>query len=132
MEDAASRRAERVREILATRELTFYRASQRSAEMFGRFSPFYLPHNLHSDLAVSSATPTLYQLMALSRITRYRWSDWLAVFGFDLEIIPELQVLVSRSRTVILDSSVYDSEAWVPWFVERPGSAGRTAIAPLG
>ncbi|MFZ3331898.1 MAG: hypothetical protein WA197_14785 [Candidatus Acidiferrales bacterium] len=67
-----------MREILATRELTFYRASQRSAEMFGRFSPFYLPHNLHSDLAVSSATPTLYQLMALSRITRYRISVLLA------------------------------------------------------
>lgn len=121
-----------MREILATRELTFYRVSQRSVEMFGRFSPFYLPHNLHSDLTVSSVTPTLYQLMALTRITRYRWSDWLAVFGFDLDAIPELQVLVSRRRTVILDSTVYDTEAWVPWFVERPGSAGRAAIAPLG
>ena len=42
-----------MREILATRELTFYRVSQRSVEMFGRSSPFYLPHNLHSDLAIS-------------------------------------------------------------------------------
>jgi hypothetical protein len=132
MENTSARRAEQVREILATQELTFYRVSQRSVEMFGRSSPFYLPHNLHSDLAVSSLTPTLYQLIALSRITRYRLSDWLAVFGFDLDVIPQLQVLVSRRRTVILDSAVYDTEIWVPWFVDRPGTAGRTAIAPLG
>jgi hypothetical protein len=132
MENTSARRAEHVREILATRELTFYRVSQRSVEMFGRSSPFYLPHNLHSDLAISSATPTLYQLIALSRITRYRLSDWLAVFGLDLDVIPQLQVLVSRRRTVILDSAVYDTEAWVPWFVGRPGTAGRAVIAPLG
>jgi hypothetical protein len=132
MENMAARRAERVREILATRELTFYRVSQRSVEMFGRSSPFYLPHNLHSDLAVSSVTPTLYQQIALSRITRYRLSDWLSVFGVDLDVIPQLQVLVSRRRTVTLDSAAYDTEAWVPWFVERSGTVGRTAIAPLG
>src|SRR5580704_6699373 len=132
MENTSARRAEHVREIFATRELTFYRVSQRSVEMFGRSSPFYLPHNLHSDLAISSATPTLYQLVALSRITRYRLSDWLAVFGLDLDVIPQLQVLVSRRRTVILDSAVYDTEAWVPWFVGRPGAAGRAVIAPLG
>jgi hypothetical protein len=132
MENTSALRAEQVREILATRELTFYRVSQRSVEMFGRSSPFYLPHNLHSDLAVSSATPSLYQLIALSRITRYRLSDWLAVFGFDLDVIPRLQVLVSRRRTVVLDSAVYDTEAWVAWFAERPGNAGRTAVAPLG
>ena len=132
MDIPANRRAELVRQILSTRDVTFYRVSQLSAEMFGRSSPFYLPRNLHSDLAVSSATPTLYQLIALSRITRYRLSDWLAVFGLDLNVIPQLQVLVSHRRTVILDSAVYDTEAWVAWFVERSGSAGRAAIAPLG
>ncbi len=132
MENTSARRAEQVREILATRELTFYRASQLSVEMFGRSSPFYLPHNLHSDLADACSTPTLYQLIALSRITRYRLSDWLAVFGLDLDVIAQLQVLVSRRRTVILDSAVYDMGAWVAWFVERPGTAGRATIAPLG
>jgi hypothetical protein len=122
MDIPRNRQAERVRRILSTRGLTFYRASQRSVEMFGRSSPFYLPHNLHYDLAVSAATPSLYQLIALSRITRYRLSDWLAVFGFDLDAIPQLQVLVSRRRTVILDSAVYDTEAWLPWFIERSGA----------
>jgi len=132
MDIPRNRQAERVRQILSTRGLTFYRASQRSAEMFGRSSPFYLPHNLHYDLAVSAATPSLYQLIALSRITRYRLSDWLAVFGFDLDAIPQLQVLVARRRTVILDSAVYDADAWLPWFIERSGSADLSAVTPLG
>jgi|HubBroStandDraft_6_1064221.scaffolds.fasta_scaffold00356_6 hypothetical protein len=132
MDIPRNRQSERVRQILSTRGLTFYRASQRSAEMFGRSSPFYLPHNLHYDLAVSAATPSLYQLIALSRITRYRLSDWLAVFGFDLDAIPRLQVLVSRRRTVILDSAVYDTEAWLPWFSERSGAADLGAMTPLG
>ena len=121
-----------MRELLATRRLTFYLASQRSVELFGRASAFYLPHNLHSDLAVSSATPSIYQLMALGRITRYRLTDWLALFGFDLDAIPQLQVLVPRRRTTILDFSVYDSEAWVPWFADRPGIARAAGIVPLG
>ena len=132
MENPAKRRAERVRELLATRRLTFYLASQRSVEIFGRASPFYLPHNLHSDLAVSSATPSIYQLMALGRITSYRLSDWLALFGFDLDAIPQLQVLVQRRRTTILDSSVYDTQAWTAWFADRPGIARTADIAPLG
>ena len=132
MENSANRRAERVRQILATRRLSFYHASQRSVEMFGRSSPFYLPHNLHSDLAASSATPSIYQLMALGRITRYRLSDWLAVFGFDLDSIPQLQLLIPRRRTTILDSVVYDTEAWVPWFADRPGMARLAGIVPLG
>jgi len=132
MENPAGRRAERVREILSSRGLTFYRVSQRSVGMFGRSTPFYLPHNFHYDLAVTSATPSIYQLIALSRITSYRLSDWLAVFGFDLDLIPQLQVFVPRRRTTILDSAMYDREAWVPWFTDRPGIARMTGITPLG
>lgn len=128
----ANRRAERVRQILSTRNLTFYRASELSVEMFGRSSAFYLPRNLYHHLAASPVTPNIYRLFALSRITSYRLSDWLAVFGFDLDAILGLQALVPRRRTVILDSSVYDDEAWVPWFVERPGVASVGPIQPFG
>ena len=132
MDFPANRRAERVRQILSTRGLTFYRASQLSAEVFGRSSPFHLPRNLYHRLAASTATPSIYQLFALSRITGYRLSHWLAVFGFDLDAVSQLQVLIPSRRTVILDSSVYDSEAWVSWFVERPGITAVDAITPLG
>jgi hypothetical protein len=128
----ANRRAERVRQVLSSRGLSFYRASQLSIEMFGRSSAFYLPRNLYHHLAASTVAPNIYRLFALSRITSYRLSDWLAVFGFDLDAILPLQALVPRRRTVILDSSVHDSEAWVPWFAERPGVAPVAAIRPLG
>ena len=132
MDFPANRRAERVRQVLSTRGLTFYRASQLSVEMFGRSSAFYLPRNLYHHLAASKATLSIYQLFALSRITGYRLSNWLAVFGIELDVISQLTVLIPRRRTVILDSYLYDSDAWVPWFVNRPGSATLDAITPLG
>jgi len=132
MDFPANHRAERVREILSTKGLTFYRASHLSAEVFGRSSPFHLPRNLYHRLAASTATLSIYQLFALSRITGYRLSNWLAVFGIELDVISQLTVLIPRRRTVILDSYVYDSDAWVSWFVNRPGIATIDAITPLG
>ncbi len=128
----ANPRAERVRQILSTKDLNFYRVAERSATMFGRSSRFYIPHNLYYRLSAPSAAPNIYQFFALSRITNYRLSNWLKVFGFDLDVIPELQVLIPRKRTVILDSSVYDTEVWIPWFVERSGAESVIPIAPLG
>ena len=124
--------AERIRQILSTRGLTFYRASQLSAQMFGRSSPFYVPPNLYHRLAATAVAPGIYQLFALSRVTNYRLSEWLGVCGFDLDVIPQLQALVARRRTVVLDSSVYDRDAWVAWFTDRPGLEPAAVIAPLG
>jgi len=125
-------RAEQVRRVLGARGLTLYQVSQQSAEIFGRSSPYYLPHNLYSDVAGPSWIPTLPQILSLSRITNYRLSDWLAVFGFDLDLIPRLRLLVPRQRTTLLDSSVYDTHAWIPWFAERSKAGPVPPIAPLG
>ncbi len=125
-------RAEQVRQILSTRGLTLYSVSQRSAQMFGRSSRSYVPHNLYYDVADSSLIPNIHQLFALSRITNYRLCDWLAVFGFDLDAVSRLQLLVPRQRTTLLDSSVYNTSAWVPWFAQRPRTGPLPPIAPLG
>jgi hypothetical protein len=125
-------RAERVREILATRDLTLYSVSERSAQLFGRSSRLYIPHNLFYDTARSSLIPTIHQMFALSRITNYRLVDWIAAFGCDLDEIPRLQLLMRRPRTMVLDSSVYDAYAWVPWFAGTPNSVPVVPIAPLG
>ncbi len=132
MFDPANRRAERVRQILSSRGLTLYRVSRQSADIFGRLSPSFIPHSLYYDLEVSAFSPGIQQFLALSRITNYRLSDWLAVFGFDLDAIPRLQCMFPRNRTVILDSSVQDTECWIPWFAEEPASEFRETIAPLG
>jgi transcriptional regulator with XRE-family HTH domain len=128
----AKRLGERVRQILASRGLSLYRLSQRSAQIFGSSSPFFVSRNLYYSLAVSSLRPDIHELLALSRLTNYRLSDWLAVFGFNLDRIIELQALLPRKRTSLLDSSVYDGEAWIPWFVEKTGFDSQSAITPLG
>jgi hypothetical protein len=125
-------RAEQVRRILTARGLTLYRVSQQSAEIFGHSSRFYVPHNLYYDVADPSLIPTIHQMLALSHITNYRLYDWLAVFGFDLDHISRLQLLIPRQGTTLLDSSVYDTHAWIPWFAERLNVRQVPAIAPLG
>jgi hypothetical protein len=124
--------ADRVRQILSTRDLTLYQVSKRSAELFGRSSLYFIPQRLYHELAMGVFSPNLHQLAALSRISNYRLSDWLAVFGFRLDDIPKLQLLVPWQRTVLLDSSVYDLERCIPWFAERLSESPRPAIAPLG
>jgi hypothetical protein len=125
-------RAERLRQVLSTRGLTLYRVSQQSAQIFGRSSRFYVPHNLYYDVADSALLPTIHQVLALSQITNYLLWDWLSVLGFDLHAIPRLQLSVPRQRTTLLDSSVYDTYAWVPWFSERRPAGPVPPIAPLG
>ena len=125
-------RAEQVRQILATRGLTLYRVSQRSAEIFGRSSRFYVPHNLYYDVADPALIPNIHQMLALSHITNYRLYDWLRVFGFDMEQTSRLQLSIPRRRTTLLDSSLYDVRAWIPWFVDRPHTGLVPPIAPVG
>jgi hypothetical protein len=123
--------ADRVRQILSTRGLTLYQVSQRSAELFGSSSLYFIPQRLYQDLAVGTISPNIHQLAAFSRISNYRLSDWLAVFGFRLDDIPRLQLLIPWRRTVLLDSTIYDQEQWVPWFVDKRFHSALPTVVPL-
>ena len=70
-------------------------------------------------------------MFALSQISGYRFSDWLRVLGCDLEDIPRLQVLLPSKRTILLDSSLVDADAWIPWFRNRVRGGLVPPIAPL-
>lgn len=124
-------RALQIRQILLTRGLTLYGVSQKSAEVFGRSSEFSIPPNLYSILDRTPRVPTICQAFALSRLTNYRLSDWLAVFGFDLDAIPKLRLLHPRRHTTILDSTVYDPYAPIPCFTAKVPSGPLPPIAPL-
>ena len=87
---------------------------------------------MYYDVGNPSLIPTIHQILALSHITNYRLYDWLVVFGFDLDQISRLQLLIPRQRTTLLDSSVYDLYAWVPWLAERIKEGQVPPIAPLG
>jgi hypothetical protein len=123
--------AERVRSVLASKKLTLARVSQASAARFGRSSPYFLPHTLYHELRLGTFSPSLHQVFAFSQISGYKLSDWLHMLGFDLEDIPRLQVLLPSKRTKLLDSSLVDADAWIPWFRNRAGSAAEPPIAPL-
>ena len=123
---------ERVKAILARKSLTLYQVSQRTRGLYGRSSPYFLPHNLYYELGLGTFSPSLYQLFALSRISDYRFNDWLRVFGFNPEDIARLQVLLRSRRTLLLDSSLDDPESWVLWFRNKPGNVPAPATAPLG
>lgn len=124
-------RVERVQSILRKRSLTLSRVSQESETLYGPSSPYFVPHNFYYDLRLETFSPSIYQMFALSRISGYRLAHWLLVFGFDLQIIPQLQVLLPCNRTILLDSSLDDPEDWVPWFGNKPGISA-SSIAPLG
>lgn len=123
--------AERVQSILASKGLTLYRASQQSIAFYGRSSPYFLPHNLYYDLRNGSFRPRVHQIFALSRISGYRAADWLRVFGFDLEDITRLQILLPSKRTFVLDTSLTDSNEWIPWLRNRPLGEPVPSITPL-
>lgn len=123
--------AEKVQAVLDSKELTLYRVSQQSAALYGRSSPYFIPHNLYYDLRAGSFRPSIHQIWLLSRISGYRLSDWLRVFGYNVEDITLLQVLLPSKRTFVLDTSLTDPQEWVPWFENRPGGVPVPAIEPV-
>jgi hypothetical protein len=123
--------ADRVKSILASKRLTLHQASQTSAALFGRSSSYYLPHNLYYDLSHGHFSPSLFQLVAFSRISNYRLRDWLRVFGFDIEAIPRLQMQLRSKRTALLESSLDDPNLRLPWFQSLHTGALPTDIVPL-
>lgn len=124
--------ADRVRQVLSIKSLTLYQVSKRSAEIYGQSSPYFVPRGLYSELAASDRSPSIHHFLALSRISNYRLCDWLALFAFHLNDISRLQLLIPWERTILLDSSVYDDQRWIPWFSEGPHSSDIPPIAPLG
>ena len=123
--------AETVQAILASKGLTLYRASQQSLALYGRSSPCFLPHNLYYDLRSGSFRPSVHQIFALSRISGYHLADWLRVFGFHLEDITRLQIRVPSKRTIVLDTSLTDSNEWIPWVRNRLIGETIPSITPL-
>jgi hypothetical protein len=124
--------ADRVRHIFSTKGLTLYRVSQRSAEIFGHSSRYFLPERFYFDLATKGLIPSIHQFLALSRISNYRLCDWMAIFGFHLDDIPRLQLGIPWHRTVLLDASVYDEDEWTSWFAGNLHESFLPPIAPLG
>lgn len=118
--------ADRVRGILATRNLTLAGASRQSIRTLPEDSRCHLSHNLYYDLHTALFRPDIFQVFALSAISGYRLADWMAVFGFHLEDLPRLQIAIPGPRTALLDATAIDPEGRIPWFVE-----GELTVPPM-
>lgn len=123
--------AERIRGILATRNLTLYDVSRQTLALFPENPHYHIPHNFYFQIDSAGLSPTLHQMSALSLLTRYRFGDWLAVFGFSLDEIPRLEAALPSRRTAFLDNKVYDVGAKTSWFRERPHEAALPPFGPL-
>ena len=122
----------RVRSILDGRGLTIHGLSKLSEKIFGQSSRHFISHNFYYDLRMGNVYPNIYQVFSLSRFSNYRLVDWLRVFGFELDEIPRLQTLLKRHRTVILNPTNYDDEAFVSWFQTCAPPVDLGKITPLG
>lgn len=122
---------ERTRAALASRSMTLFHVSRESRRRYPDDPAFHIPHNLYYDLRAEGFSPKIQQIIALSAISQYRLTDWLAVFGFRLDEIPRLQATLPAERTTLIDSTVYDIGAWVEWFREKHALNPPSPIAPL-
>jgi hypothetical protein len=123
--------ADRIRGILATKGLSLYKVSALTRVRYPRDPSYHFPRNFYFQLRATGLSPTLQQVAALSQLSSYRLSDWLAVFGFRLDDILQLQAILHHPRTMVLDSKVYDSGARIPWFRDRSPGGVLPRVAPL-
>ncbi len=131
MNFSARDKAERIRQILATRDYSLAEIARLSRTRFPRDPRHHIPHNLYHSMRRSGFSPSIHQLFTLSVLSNYRLVDWLTVFGFDLDAIPRLEAVLPTERTLPLDATVYDTDAWIPWLRETGTAIPLGAITPL-
>jgi hypothetical protein len=74
-----------------------------------------IPRNFYQDLRTTTLSPDIFQVFALSAISGYRLADWLRLFGFPIEQIPRLQLLMPAKRTALLDAMHFLGDPPVIW-----------------
>ena len=124
--------AEKVQAILASKRLTLYQSIPAIGSAVRPLFPILPPaQSLLRSPCADHSDPVFIRSRALSRISGYRVADWLRVFGYNLEDITRLQVLLPSKRTVVLDTSLTDLNEWMPWLDNRPDGVSMPSIVPL-
>jgi hypothetical protein len=125
------RLARRIRDILATKNLTLYQVSAGSRSDHPGQPGYHIPANLYFRQRSANWTPTLYQLSVLSKMSGYHLADWLTVFGFQPDAISRVQPTLRLPRTILLDSTLHDPGITVTWFRERQPKRAIPRVAAL-
>jgi hypothetical protein len=122
----------RTRAILAARGLTLSEVARRSRSLFPHDNRFHIAPNLYHTLQHRGFSPSIQQLLVLSRLSGYRLVDWLAIFGILLDDIPRLQATLPARYTTLIDENVYDEQSWILSFDPITQAPHGGSLRPLG
>jgi hypothetical protein len=133
--DDRTQLVERLRSVLASKNLNVNTVSKETERIFDASSAYFIPHNFCYNLATYGISPHVCQVLALSRLTGYSFSDLLTLFGFPPDEIPRLQLKLHRQCTVLLPSVTYDKSRTLPYlgtqtipqFLEYTGPCAKIA-----
>jgi hypothetical protein len=92
-------RAEQIKRIVKRTGLNMAQISAATSASCGRNTPFFVPPTFLYKQK-EGVTPHVCQIIALSWVTGYRFTDWMRICGFDLELIFALQIELHVERTV--------------------------------
>jgi len=94
-------RARQAKQVLRRVGLTTAQVSALTAMRFGRKTPYFIPPTFFFKQK-QGVTPHICQIVALSQVTGYRFTDWMNLCGFDLKLILALQLRIHTERTAIV------------------------------
>lgn len=107
--------------------------SARTRMRFGKHSPYFVPCTFLYKQK-SGITPHICQIVALSEVTGYRFTDWMAICGFDLALILSLQLKVPNERTTMLlsDRAVFAPSSYPHGALTTGQGFNRYCYAKIG
>jgi hypothetical protein len=89
--------------VLKQAGLTMREVSAQTRMRFGERSPYFVPRTFLYKQK-SGITPHICQVVALSEVTGYRFTDWMTICGFNPALILSLQLRIPNERTTMLVS----------------------------
>ena len=127
-------RARQAKQVLRRVGLTTAQVSALTAVRFGRKTPYFIPPTFFFKQK-QGVTPHICQIVALSQITGYRFTDWMNLCGFDLKLILALQLRIHTERTAIVTpahTSPASDSSLVAWDSRLQKTDGRYFFAKIG
>jgi hypothetical protein len=124
-----TRVAEHVTQILAGRGLTFAKLTREAERLLPDEPRCRIPRNFHNDLVTTALSPDIFQLFTLSAVSGYRLADWLGLFGFFPEEIPQLQLSLPAKRTALVSGTRY--QAHPEFRFSAPPGWSAPSVCPL-
>src|SRR6516162_10412197 len=94
-------RAGRLKQVFGRIGLTMAQVSALTGMRYGKKTPYFIPPTFFFRQK-QGITPHICQIVALSQITGYRFTDWMNLCGFDLKLILALQLRIHTERTAIV------------------------------